>query len=125
MKQTLPFIILIFCLNSCTTISRLKGEFVSDIGEKIIIQKKGTLINSKKIKESELIVKQRKNILKFKTHWYGNNTLLNRPHKLYFKILDFKKGNLILLPITKWSRIMFENRDTLFLKIDTTVINKN
>lgn len=67
MKQTLPFIILIFCLNSCTTISRLKGEFVSDIGEKIIIQKKGTLINSKKIKESELIVKQRKNILKFKT----------------------------------------------------------
>ena len=120
MKQTLFLLLLSYCFFiSCSSSPKLHGRYVSDLQDTFLIEKTGTIINSKRQRDNQLIVKQRGDILKFKTTWYMNR-LLNRPHKLYFKILDNTNDRIILLPITRWSKIMFENRDSISLRKDSS-----
>jgi hypothetical protein len=121
--KNLMILLLFSVIISCTPKMKLSGRYITNKQDTIIIDKTGTLKNSKD-SDSRMIVKQRGNLLKFKTDWYGNNTLFNRPHKYYFKILKTTKEGVILSPKTKWSKLMFENRDSIFFKLDTTYLNR-
>ena len=118
MKFIIPLLV-VATFFSCNLTSKLNGMYISTQRDTIIIDKTGTLVGNNYGRENQLIVKQRGNILKFKTTWYSNR-LLNRTHKLYFKIIKAEQQKIILMPITKWSKQLFNERDSLFLQQDTT-----
>ena len=118
-KQTFFFLLICIFLISCTPNIKLQGRYVSDARDTIIIAKTGTIISSDKNRDDNLIVKQRGNLLKFKTTWYVSR-LLTPLHKLYFNISGNTTDSVVLSPITKWSKLMFENRTSIIFRKDST-----
>lgn len=106
-------------LHACSTSNKIQGRYTSLQRDTIIIGKTGTLISATKSRDNNMIVKQRGNLLKFKTTWY-NNRILTPSHKLHFKILSDQLLGLTLSPVTRWSKIMFPERDSVVLIRDTS-----
>ncbi len=101
------------CIFSCSPASLVKGTYFSNLGDTFIIEKTASIITLQGT-EGQLKIKQRSKFLKLRTTWYPN-TILSPPHKFDFKIVSINPAKIVLKPTSRWSKLMFDKRDSIVL----------
>ncbi|WP_460562358.1 hypothetical protein [Ferruginibacter profundus] len=112
-------IIFLTLLTSCSKYTKLDGTYFSNHQDCFVLDgKDGVIENKQDYIKDNLVLKQKKNKLKFRSITYSPGRVLFKKniYKYYFKILSKTDDSFMVSPTSKLSKKYFNKRDSIIFK---------